>query len=143
MMDDDEIDDVLAAPGATLAEGRGPVRRVRLANGDSVIVKQRDLGVWSATNLATERAALDRLADTSPAIGPRLLGARSGVLVLEDLGERTVERVLHADEPSAAEAALVALAEVTARLHATADLTLIVGGERRGQSVNTRCAGTR
>lgn len=113
----------------TLAQGRGLVERLTLEGGPAevgptVIVKRRDadnaIGAFESENLATEAAVLGTLECNGVDVGPRLLagGVDDGVLVIEDLGARTVESVLFGTDAGAAEAALVQLAVATGRLHA-------------------------
>jgi hypothetical protein len=114
-----------------LAGSRGPVERLTLATdlegaGPTVVAKRRSLEQWSFTNLATEAAALTAIEAAGLDIAPRLLAgsAEEGVLVMTDLGTRTVESVLFGGDADEAEAALVALARATAELHQVPDSLL-------------------
>lgn len=111
-----------------LAAARGTVERWRMDRelpgfGRSVVVKRRDpdseLAAFARVNLETERVALDLLDRCGAGVAPRCIagGADAGVLVLTDVGEKTVESALFGDNEAEARAALVAVGEAAARLH--------------------------
>lgn len=112
----------------TLAHLRGAVLRVTLepplpAIGATIIVKRRDpdseLGAFAATNLSTEKAALELLGRLGSAAAPRLIAGddRLGMLVMTDAGQ-SVESVIFGDDSTKATAALVSLAVTTGMMHA-------------------------
>lgn len=112
----------------SLAHLRGAVLRMTLEPslpgiGATVIVKRRDpdseLGAFAATNLSTEKAALELLGRLDSAAAPRLIAGddRLGMLVMTDAGQ-SVESVIFGADPTKATAALVSLAVTTGRMHA-------------------------
>ena len=116
----------------TLASARGLVERLTLdvamdGIGSTVITKQRDLGEGNETfitiNLATERTALDLVRQNHADAGPVLVagGEADGLIVMTDVGTEDVGSILMGDDAQAAEAALVALARCTARVHRISD----------------------
>jgi hypothetical protein len=90
----------------------------------SVIVKTRrpDGHRRAGDTTSRERAALTFLAEVGSDAGPRVLAHDDtlGFVVLEDLGSgNALEDLLVDDDPAAATAAFVALAEAVGRLHAS------------------------
>lgn len=108
-----------------LATGRGSVARLQLSaawdgGASSIIAKQRALGEWSQVNLDSERAALIALHGTD--LAPRLIlhDKTVGMLVMTDVGTRTIEQTLLHGTADEATTQLTALARTIAALHQVA-----------------------
>ncbi|MDQ4048875.1 MAG: aminoglycoside phosphotransferase family protein [Actinomycetota bacterium] len=109
---------------AVLADRRGRVERLSIEPrvdgvGSTVLVKSRRLRQWSVVSLATELAALGALEAVGGELSPRLLGwsEQAGLLVMTDVGQRTLEQVLAEGDAGEAETALIALASAVAAVH--------------------------